>query len=220
MDPRIDFVYLEEAARGTRWLVEKGFTPSGDSGDISIRDPKTGLIYITGHIKTRPFQCNDLSEYRSSDMCVCEPDGTIVSEWSEPTIEAPMHLAIYRARPDVNAVVHTHALWSSAFAIAGMDIPFTLAEQYINLGKDIKCAKYAAAGEDEMGDYVVEALGNNNAALMANHGAVTVANTLETAYRYAYFLENIAQKNIMAKILGNINRVPDDHILADYLMNE
>ena len=218
MDSRIDPVYLEEAAKGTRWSVEKGFTPSGDSGDVSIRDPKTGLIYISGSMTSKPFPYHALSEYRSQDMAVLEPDGTNLTPWSHATIEAPMHLAVYAARPDVNAVVHTHALWSSVFAITHEDIPFVLAEQYVNLGMEIRCAKYAAAGEIEMGTYVVDALGTNNAAIMANHGAITVAGDLETAYRYAYFLENIAQKAILAKQYGVIHEVPKDHILADFLM--
>lgn len=218
MDPRIDPVYLEEAAKGTRWLVEKGFTPSGDSGDVSVRDPKTGLIYISASMKSKPFVYHALSEYRAQDMAVLTPEGESLTPWSTATIEAPMHLAIYAARPDVNAIVHTHALWSSVFAINHMDIPFVLAEQYINLGMEIRCAKYAAAGEDEMGTYVVEALGSNNAAIMANHGAVTVGGELETAYRRAYFLENIAQKAIFAKLNGPICEVPKDHILAEYLM--
>lgn len=218
MDSRIDPVYLEEAAKGTRWLVEKGFTPSGDSGDVSVRDPKTGLIYISGSYNDKPYPYHALSEYRSQDMAVLEPDGTCITPWSHPTIEAPMHLAVYRARPDVNAIVHTHALWSSVFAIDHEDIPFVLAEQYINLGMEIRCAKYAAAGEERMGDYIVEALGSNNAAIMANHGAITVAGELMTAYRYAYFLENIAQKAIFAKLYGTIKEVPKDNILADYLM--
>ncbi|MBQ1771774.1 MAG: class II aldolase/adducin family protein [Clostridia bacterium] len=218
MDKRISRHLLEEVARGTRWLLEKGFTPSGDSGDVSLRDPVTGLIYISGFLKGIPFPYTDFNDFRAQDMAVFEPDGTKITPWCDATIEAPMHLAIYRARPDVMSVVHSHPLWASMFAIAGEDIPLTLAEQYINLGAEIRTARYAPAGAMEMGDYIVEALGSNNAAMMANHGAVTVGPTMEVAFRYSYFLENIAQKTIFAKLLGNVNTISPDEVLAEKFM--
>ena len=220
MDSRIDVVYLDAAAQGTRMLNEKGFQPDGDSGDISLLDPKTGLVYISGHMLHRPFPYKDLTEYRPQDMSVLELDGTVISDWSEPTCEFAMHLAIYKARPDVRAVVHTHAPWSSVYAIAGMDIPCTLAEHVDNLGYEIRCAKYAGAGEQILADYVVEALGTNNAALLANHGAVTVGESLAVAFRRASYLENIAQKTIFAKLLGNVNDIPKDWVYADWLVKK
>lgn len=212
MDKRISRQYLEDVARGTRWLLEKGFTPSGDSGDVSLRDPNTGLIYISGFTKGMPFSYTDFSEFSAPDMAIFEPDGRSITPWSDGTIETPMHLAIYNSRPDVNCVVHNHPLWSSAFAIAGMDIPVTLAEQISTLGKTpIRTARFAPAGDMKMGTYIVEALGQNNAALMANHGAVVCGPTMDTAFKNAFFLENIAQKVIYAKLLGNINTInPED----------
>lgn len=219
MDKRISRHYLEEVARGTRWLLEKGFTPSGDSGDVSLRDPVTGLIYISGFLKGIPFPYTDFEDFRAQDMAVFEPDGTNISPWSDATIEAPMHLAIYRARPDVMSIVHSHPLWASMFAIAGQDIPLCLAEHLINFGPDpIRTAKYAPAGAMEMGDYIVEALGQNNAAIMANHGAVTVGPTMEVAFRYSHFLENVAQKTLFAKLLGNVNILRPEDILAKEFM--
>ena len=218
MDSRINRNLLEECARGTRWLLEKGFTPSGDSGDVSLRDPATGLIYISGFMKGLPFPYTDFMDFRAQDMAVFELDGTKISDWNDATIETPMHLAIYRARPDVNSVVHSHPLWSSIFAIAGMDIPLSLAEQLINLGPEIKTARYAPAGDMKMGDYIVEALGSNNAAIMANHGAVTCGPTMEMAFRYSHFLEDIAQKTVFAKLLGKVNTIKPEEVLAEELM--
>lgn len=223
MDKRISRLMLEMCAIGTRWLLEKGFTPSGDSGDVSLRDPNTGLVYISGFRKNNPFPYMDFEDFRPHDIAVWEPleDGTWnkISPWCDATIETPMHLAIYNARSDVNAIVHSHPLWASMFAIAHMDIPCTLAEHYINLGKTpIKTAKYAPAGDVKMGEYIVEALGENNAAIMANHGAVTCAETMEWAFRYSYFLENVAQKTIFAKLLGNIHTIAEDDVFPDSFM--
>lgn len=166
-------LYREEAARGTRMLYELGFSPSGDNGDISVRDPETGLVYISAS----PIEIGykNLGEYHACDMAVVDMEGNRMTTWSRPTIEMPMHLAILRARPDVNAVVHTHAAWSSVFAICGKNIPFVLAEQYAHLGAgEVVCAGYGKAGSDELGEEIVSALGKNNAVLMRNHGAVTV----------------------------------------------
>ena len=223
MDKRINRQLLEVCAVGSRWLLEKGFTPSGDSGDVSLRDPNTGLIYISGMRKDRPFPYMDFEDFRPHDIAVFEPleDGTWknITPWAVATIEAPMHLAIYKARPDINAIVHSHPLWASMFAIAHQDIPCTLAEHYINLGNSpIKTAKYAPAGDMAMGEYIVEALGDNYAAIMANHGAVTCGETMEWAFRYSYFLENVAQKTIFAKLLGNLNTIAPDEVFPESFM--
>jgi L-fuculose-phosphate aldolase len=213
---KIKDLYREEAARGTRMLFEMGFSPSGDSGDVSVRDPETGYIYITGH----PVGLNykNLGEYRASDMVIVDIEGNRITTWSRPTCEMPMHLAILKARPDVNAVVHTHAQWSSVFAISGKNIPLVLAEQYAHLGPDeIVCAEYGKVGSFELGELIVKAMGRNNAALMRNHGAVVVGRNLDEAYTNAVFLESIAQKTLFSMLLGGLTPVKPEDILDDWL---
>lgn len=218
IDSRISRHYLEMTAQATRDLLAKGFTPSGTSGDVSMRDPQTGLIYITGHMWTIPFPYNDLGCYRAQDIVVYEPDGTKLTPWSVSTVETPMHLAIYRSRPDVHAIVHSHPKWASVFAINREKIPMALAEQMGNLGGEVNIADYAPAGELAMGKYVAEALGNKNAVIMANHGAVTVGTTFEMAYRYSYFLEQISQKIIFAKLMGTVHTLSPDELTPSKLM--
>ena len=218
IDPRISRHYLEMTAQATRDLLAKGFTPSGTSGDVSMRDPQTGLIYITGHMWAIPFPYNDLSNYRAQDMAVYDPEGKKLTQWSVSTVETPMHLAIYRARPDVQAIVHSHPKWASVFAINREKIPMALAEQMGNLGGEVNIANYAPAGELAMGDYVAEALGGKNAVIMANHGAVTVGPTFEVAFRYSYFLEQISQKIIFAKLMGTLHTLNPDELKPTQLM--
>ena len=208
-------LYREEAARGTRMLYELGFSPSGDNGDISVRDPETGLVYISAS----PIEIGykNLGEYHACDMAVVDMEGNRMTTWSRPTIEMPMHLAILRARPDVNAVVHTHAAWSSVFAICGKNIPFVLAEQYAHLGAgEVVCAGYGKAGSDELGEEIVSALGKNNAVLMRNHGAVTVGRTLDEAFTNARFLECIAQKALFATLLGGLQTVNPEDVAEEW----
>jgi L-fuculose-phosphate aldolase len=218
MDSRISLHYLDLVAWATRELKRKGLTPNGTSGDVSMRDPQTGLIYVTGSMLALPFPHNNLGCYRAQDMAVFEPDGTKITPWSKGTIESPMHLAIYRARPDVHAVVHSHPLWSSAFAIARKNMPLVLAEQCKTVGGEVVVAPYAPAGEMIMGDYIVEALGDKNTAIMANHGAVAVGPTFDIAFKNSDFLEAIAQKVLFARQLGELYTLKPDEINAKKFM--
>jgi len=213
---KVKDIYMEEAARGTRMLYERGFSPDGDNGDVSVRDPETGYIYISA--SPVPVDYRNLGEYRASDMCVVDIDGNRITTWSRPTIEMPMHIAILKARPDANAVVHTHGDWSSVFSITGKNIPLVLAEHYAHLGPgEIICAEYGKAGSFELAEYIVNAMGKNNAALMRNHGAVVVGKTLDQAFTNAQFLESIAQKTLFSLLLGGLTPMKPDEVLDDWM---
>ena len=218
MDSRISLHMMEQCARGTRMIMEQGFTPSR-GGDISLRDPNTGLIYISGNLVGLPFPYANFLDFRAQDTAVFELDGTPLSPWSVATIELPMHLDIMRARPEVNCVLHTHPQWASIFAMTHKDIPLVLTEQYAHLGGEIKTAKYAPAGDLKVGKYVVEALGDRNAAIMACHGAVTVGINMEMAFANSHFLENIAQKAVFASLLDKLYPLKPEEMLADHFMD-
>ena len=217
MDPRIKAIYQEEAAWGTRWLYEKGFSPDGDSGDVSVMDPETGLIYISAANSSIPMPYTNNGDIKAQDIAILDIDGKSYSPWASETIEAPMHLAIYRARPDVRAIVHTHAQWSSVFAMTHQDIPLSLVEHYVHLGETVRCAGYGPAGSQLIAEEVVKALGQNNAALMANHGAVTVGPTMREAYTNAVFLESIAEKTIYARLIGKLHELAPEDVLDESL---
>jgi len=129
-----------------------------------------------------------------------------------PTVECPTHLAIYAARPDVNAIVHSHAVWSSTFAVTGKSVPLILAEQSLRLGGEVLCAKYGRVGSDELAANIVEALGKDKyAALMMNHGAVCVGKNFEEAFIVSDFLEKGAQTALLGSLMGElITRKPDE----------
>ena len=213
MDKKINHLFLEEAARGTRKLYEDGFSPSGDSGDVSVRDPETGYIYISG--SPAEIEYLNLGEYHACDMVVVDIDGNKITSWSRPTCETPMHLAILRARPDMNAVVHTHATWSSIYSICGKNIPLVLNEQLEHLGGEIECAGYGMVASEELADMVVKALGNKFAALMRNHGAVAVGKTLNEAFTRAAYLEDVAQKAFFATLLGDMQIIKPSEVFHE-----
>ena len=111
-------LFKNEVARGTRQLNIMGYSPSGESGDTSVRDLKTGLIYVSGS----PSWCfqKNLQDARGWERFITNTDEEVFVPWSEPTCEWYMHVAIYRKRPDIGAIVHTHSEWASVFAICRM----------------------------------------------------------------------------------------------------
>ena len=183
-------LFKEEVARGTRLLNMRGYSPSGESGDTSARDLKTGLIYISGS-PTWCFQKN-LRDARGWERFVTDVKETIYVPWSEPTCEWPMHVAIYRKRPDIGAVVHTHGEWASVFACIGMDVPLSIIGE--GLTGVIPCAKYADAGTHDVADNTADALVDGDCCIMANHGAVAVGKTMDEAMDKVAWMEQACKK--------------------------
>jgi L-fuculose-phosphate aldolase len=203
----------EELAAATRLFWEKGLTPGGDAGDLSVRDVETGLIYICPRPKPNVLRISNWGMIKAEHMVVINLEGKVVEESGLlPTVEAPMHLAIYKARPDVNAIVHSHAIWSCAFAVTGKNIPLLLPEQSRHLGGEVICAAYGKVGSEEIARNIVAALGKTKrAALMQSHGAVALGTNLEEAFSAADFLEKGAQVAILGSTLGPlIVRKPED----------
>ena len=183
-------LFKEEVARGTRLLNVRGLSPSGESGDVSVRDIKTGLIYVSGS-PTWCFQKN-LRDARGWERFVTDVNETVMIPWSDPTIEWYMHVAIYRKRPDVQAIVHTHGYWASTFAALSRDVPLDIIDE--GLTGVIPCAPYVAAGTQEVGAATADALGDGDCALMANHGAVFVGKDLNDAFDKAMWGEHVCKK--------------------------
>jgi len=199
MDKKI----IDTVVKFTHKLVDSGLSTSLDSGDLSYRDPKTGLIYIDPR-PSEELEIKNWKDITSKDIVVIDIDGKILNPEINryPTVEWPMHLAIYRARPDINAIVHSHALYSSVFAICKENIPTYLAEQELYVGGDVVCAEYASVGSQQLADNILEALGNRKAALMQNHGAIYIGDTLEDAFIVAEYTEKGAQTLILARAMG------------------
>ena len=138
----------------------------------------------------------------NQDMVLMDMDGKIVEGNRKPSIENGLHRRIYLARPEVQAVVHTHPKFSTAFAIARKDIPPVSEELVQVIGEGVRCATYALPGTEELATYAVEALGDRNAALIANHGAVCVGESIEKAFLVAEVLEKAAQAILYATLIG------------------
>ena len=131
--------------------------------------------------------------------------GTKVGGRHEPSSELAMHLAIYRAREDVNAVVHAHPPVATAFAVAGIGLPGdVLPELAVQMG-EVPVVPYATPGTDAMPDAIAPFLPNYDAFLLANHGATTVGCTLAEAHQRMESLEHSANILLTARLLGRVN---------------
>lgn len=203
----------EEVAEATRLFWKKGLSPGQDSGDTSLRDPQSGLIYICPRPKKDVLHIPNWGVIKAEHIVVVDLNGDVLDNSGLlPTVEMPMHLSIYTARPEVNAIVHSHAIWSSAFAVTGKNIPLILAEQSLRLGGEVLCAGYGRVGSDELAENIRQALGQNkNAALLMNHGAVCVGGNFEEAFIVSDFLEKGAETALLGSLLGElITRKPDE----------
>lgn len=175
---------------------------------IKIKD--TGLIAGTwGNISAR-FEDRILitpsgieyEELTPKDIIVCDFDGNILEGDLNPSIELTTHIAIYKNRGDVNAIIHTHSVYASAIAAAKKNIPAILEDMAMVIGGEVRCAKYASPGSEELADNVMEVLEHKNAVLLANHGSYCMGRTLKEAFLTCQVLEKSAQVYIFSAQIG------------------
>lgn len=183
-----------------RFLNETSLT-FGFSGNISVRTPENGLFIITpsGMKKAR---------LNPEDMIVVDYKGDVVEGTGKPSVETPMHLAIYKCRKDVKAIIHAHPIYSTVFAVTGIDmIPIT-EEMVLYTGGEVKVAEYALFGTEELARNVLEALGKKRAVLLRNHGIVTCGRDLDEAVDVLLCVEREAKIIILSKLLGEPKPLP------------
>ncbi len=172
-------------------------------GNVSARDPDSGLVAI----KPSGVRYADLT---AASMVVLDLDGAVVEGDLAPSSDAASHLYIYRHRPDITGVVHTHSRYATAFAAVGRPIPVYLTAQADEFGGEIPCAGFAFIGDDSIGQLVVEGIGSSPAILLQNHGVFTVGPSAEAAVKAAVMVEDIAATVWAALQLGTPEVLDED----------
>ena len=165
-------------------------------GNVSARDP-SGYVAITPTGVPYDVLCAD-------DIVIVDLDGNVVSGHRSPSSETPMHTAILKSLPAINAVIHTHSIYAMAFSIAGRSIPVVCTEGLF-VGGELPVARYATPGTFEAGEAVLEALSSTEglrAVLLRNHGLVAVGESLEEAWEVAYKAEIQAEAYYLALQVG------------------
>jgi L-ribulose-5-phosphate 4-epimerase len=173
------------------------------SGNISARDPASGFIAI----KPSGVRYEDLT---AASMVVVDADGAVVDGSHRPSSDTATHAYIYRHRPDVHGIAHTHSRFATAFAVVGQAIPVHLTAQADEFGGAIPCAGFAVIGDDTIGRLVVEGIGSSPAILLRQHGVFTVGPSAVAAVKTAVMVEDIAATVFAARQLGTPDVIPED----------
>jgi L-fuculose-phosphate aldolase len=178
-----------------RRVYARGFVAAND-GNISARiDPNRIVITPTGVSK---------GYMKTADMVVVDLDGQVLNG-KKASSELPMHLAIYRNRPDVQSICHAHPPYATGFAVAGIALDrCVLPEVVVGLG-GVPLVEYGTPGTDEFYLPLLKPLQDYDAFLLANHGAVTVGRDVMNAYFKMETLEHFAHISFIARQLGNEN---------------
>jgi L-fuculose-phosphate aldolase len=189
-----ELVLAEEraaVAEGSRRLADGGLV-IGTAGNVSARRDDLVAVTPTGA---------DLADMTAEIVTVVDFHGNIVAGELAPTSEVPMHLSIYE-RTDALAITHAHSMTSTAISCVLDEIP-AIHYTMLYLGGAPRVAPYATFGSQELADNVVKALEGRNAALMANHGSIAYAKTMEEACERIEMLEWFAELYWRAQSLGD-----------------
>ncbi|PLX70180.1 MAG: fuculose phosphate aldolase [Denitrovibrio sp.] len=174
-------------------LVTTGLT-SGTGGNLSIYDRESGYVAVTP-------SGMDYFDIKPQDIVITDINGEKIEGENKATSELSFHLALYKHRSDINAVVHTHSSFATTVACLGLELP---AVHYMVAfsGNKVPLAPYATFGTDELAENIINSIGSCNAVLLANHGLVTVSGNLPSAFAAAEEIEFTARIYIQAKSAG------------------
>ena len=193
-DIRAQVVAAAQAMDAAGLVVGTAGNVSGRAGDDTIWLTPSSLPY---------------DQVSVGNLAAVGLDGNLREGASQPSTEKAMHLACYRAFPEVGGVVHCHPIHASMFAVAHKSIPAVIEEVIVYLGGDVAVADYQPTGSEELGEEVVRHLADRSAVLMANHGMLCVGESPEHALHAALVAEHTAHVVWGASRLGDVVDLPD-----------
>jgi L-ribulose-5-phosphate 4-epimerase len=179
------------------------------SGNVSGRDPETGLVVI----KPSGYSYEEMTP---AHMVVVDLDCRVVEGDLTPSTDTDAHLYVYRHRPDVFGMVHTHSPYATSFAVLGQPIPACLTACAM-VGGEVPLGGYAPIGGDEIGREIVEKIGRSYAIIMQNHGVFTIGTSPQHATKLAVEVEEIAKITHLAMLRGQ--PIPMAQEQVDYMVN-
>ncbi len=174
----------------------------GTSGNVSARLPD-GNVVLTPSSVEYPTMTLD-------DLVVCTPEGEVVSGTRPPTTEKALHLTCLREHADIGAVMHSHAMFCTMFAITHRPIPCVIEEFDVFVGGDVGVTDYRLTGSDELGEEAARHLADRAAVLIANHGLLAVGKDPADVLKVSLLVERTAQIVWGAKVLGDVVPLPTD----------
>lgn len=184
----------KELIKACNDMAEAGLV-AGTWGNASVRIPGEDIVIIT----PSGMAYDSLAV---SDMVAMDMSGDITAGERRPSTEYPLHLEIYRSRPDVHAIMHTHSVYACVLAVARADLPPIMEEQAQLVGGRVPVADYAPAGSEDLAHAASRALGTGGAVLLANHGLVGVGKTIQEAFLSCQIVEKASQIYILSLNVG------------------
>ncbi len=180
---------------------------------------RTGLVVNTsGNVSMRVDDCVvitpsgcDYEELTAADIVVLDLDGNPVEGDLLPSSETPLHLSVYASDDGIRSIVHTHSVYATAVSTLVSELP-AVHYQIADLGGPVPVAPYATFGTDELAASVTAALRGRTAALMQNHGGVTVADTVKQALARSVTLEWLSRVYLIALQSGSPSLIDDEEL--------
>ena len=200
--PRVpEFKLREQMCDVGRRIWLKGFC-AGNEGNHSFRLDKDRIMCTPSLISK--------GNLKPDDMCIVDYDGKQLAGKRKRTSEILLHLAIYKERPDVRAVIHSHPPHATAFAIADIELPTCIhPEAEVFLGP-VKTAKYVTPGDTRLGESIKPFIKESNTILLGNHGVVCFGPDLEDAYYKLEIVDAYARILLLTKQLGSVRPLDAD----------
>ena len=184
-------------------LLSEGLT-NGTAGNVSIFNREKGLVAIS------PTGVN-YSELTPEMISIVDLDGKLI-EGLKPSSELEMHMILYRNREDVNAVIHTHPVYTTVLACLRQDLPAIDYMIAVTGATKVKCAEYASYGTKELAENAYKAMGSSLAVILANHGLTTAGKDIANAFNITVQVEYISNLYIKAKNIGEPIVLPDNEM--------
>ncbi|SFS11281.1 L-ribulose 5-phosphate 4-epimerase [Agrococcus baldri] len=200
-----------EALKEEIWQANQELAASGlvvgTSGNVSGRDPETGLFVI------KPSGVS-FADLRPEQMSVVDASGQQVEGPLKPSVDTLSHAYVYRTRDDIQGVVHTHSRYATVFAVLGDDIPVLTTTHAALFGAPIPVSNYAVIGEEEIGKEIVENVGAGTAVLIRSHGVFTIGSDWRKALRSAQYVEECAEVAHLARQVREPEPLADETVAA------
>ena len=181
------------------------------SGNVSMRlegDEKEGLIAVTP-------AGTDYETMKPEDIVVVDYDVDVIEGDTVPSSESLTHVAVYKARRDISAVIHTHSIYASVLAVAGVPLPSILDELVAYLGGPVEVAEYGFPSTEDLGEKAIQAMGERNAVFIRNHGVLAAGRDMPDALRACELVERASQIYIQARALGSVRTLPSEVVEAE-----
>lgn len=202
-----------EQLRREVWEANLGIFRAGlvtmHAGNASGIDRKQGLVII------KPSGM-DYDKMRPADMVVTDLEGGKIKGKWKPSVDLPHHLYLYKHRPEIGGVIHTHSNYATSFALLGRSIPVYLTALADEFGVEIPCAPYVDNVGDHIGEAILKHMGKAPAILLAQHGAFAWGPTPREALKAAVMLEDVAKTVHLALLLGKPEPLPPEEVQKWY----